>query len=437
MPPRKRSAPESSEDAVPKRRSLRNASKSQPEPEPAPITKKSPPKKTAVKREEKPKPSPKQTKSTPKETKPAPKETKPKLKEDAKSNKAAKKETSGDSRSLSPSPDIPTTNPNAQKHDGKWYWLMKAEPETRIENGVDVKFSIDDLKAKTEPEGWDGIRAYAARNNMRQMNAGDLAFFYASNCKEPGIVGIMEIVKEYSEDRTARDKNAPYYDPKSSKEKPIWDLVHVEFRKKFAVPIGLKELKELGKAGGPLESMQLLKQSRLSVSKVSGEEFAYLCELADKKAEEAGLEHDEVKRHCVSSEEELLLKLGKSGETGQFQALIHAYEELNENGLGFMLFTAAITQKWDASIVKILVNFPGRHFDWTIGNDRPGPLNMPGPLNRAATDETLDIFIAMAKSLKSPLTFRDPRDWGRTPMHAACRAKAYKVFKYLVKQDGV
>lgn len=146
---------------------------------------------------------------------------------------------------------------------------------------------------------------------MRQMNAGDLAFFHASNCKEPGIVGIMEIVKEYSEDRTsshphshphpltipgtARDKSAPYYDPKSSKEKPIWDLVHVEFRKKFAVPIGLKELKELGKSGGPLETMQLLKQSRLSVSKVSGEEFAYLCELADKKAKEAGLEHDEVK----------------------------------------------------------------------------------------------------------------------------------------------
>ena len=72
-------------------------------------------------------------------------------------------------------------------------------------------------------------------------------------------------------------------------------MVHVEFRKKFAVPIGLKELKELGKSGGPLETMQLLKQSRLSVSKVSGDEFTYLCELADKKAKEAGLEHDEVK----------------------------------------------------------------------------------------------------------------------------------------------
>jgi predicted RNA-binding protein with PUA-like domain len=144
---------------------------------------------------------------------------------------------------------------------------------------------------------------------MRNMNAGDLAFFYASNCKEPGIVGIMEIVKEFSEDSkspstsphvphlttpgSARRPGAPYYDPKSTKEKPIWDLVHVEFRKKFAVPIGLKELRELGKPGGPLEMMQLLKQSRLSVSKVSGEEWRFLCELADKKAKDAGLKHDE------------------------------------------------------------------------------------------------------------------------------------------------
>lgn len=146
---------------------------------------------------------------------------------------------------------------------------------------------------------------------MRNMNAGDLAFFYASNCKEPGIVGVMEIVKEFSEDSkyqhildlvatlltpvtgSARRPGAPYYDPKSTKEKPIWDLVHVEFRKKFAVPIGLKELRELGKAGGPLEMMQLLKQSRLSVSKVSSDEWEFLCKLADEKASGAGLEHEE------------------------------------------------------------------------------------------------------------------------------------------------
>ncbi|KAG8668225.1 hypothetical protein FPOAC2_07511 [Fusarium poae] len=282
MPPRKRSAPEAIEEAAPKRRSSRQAaSKSQSQPEAAPATKAAPTKKSAKKQQDEPK------------------QQKPDA-EAIKTKKPAKKQESNQSRSRATSEDpdidsIPTTNPDAPRHDGQWYWLMKAEPETRIENGVDVKFSIDDLRTKTEPEGWDGIRAYAARNNMRKMNAGDLAFFYASNCKEPGIVGIMEIVKEFSEDRSARKPSAPYYDPKSTKEKPIWDLVHVEFRKKFAVQIGLKELKELGKAGGPLETMQLMKQSRLSVSQVSGDEFKFLCELADKKAKDAGLEHEETK----------------------------------------------------------------------------------------------------------------------------------------------
>ena len=79
------------------------------------------------------------------------------------------------------------------------YWLMKAEPESRMEKGIDVKFSIDDL-AKVDMEGWDGVRNAVARNNMRQMMLGDLAFFYHSNCKKPGIAGIMEIVKEHSVD---------------------------------------------------------------------------------------------------------------------------------------------------------------------------------------------------------------------------------------------
>ncbi|KAM3550580.1 hypothetical protein ARSEF4850_008274 [Beauveria asiatica] len=188
---------------------------------------------------------------------------------------------------------IPAVNPDAPKHEGEWYWLMKAEPETRMENGHDVRFSIDDLRARTKPEGWDGIRAYPARNNMRNMNVGDKAFFYHSNCKEPGIVGIMEIVKEFSEDKSARRPGTPYYDPSSTKDKPKWDLVHVEFRKKFAVPIYLKELRKMGQAGGPLAEMQMLKLGRLSVSKVSKGEWRALCELADEKAKEAGLNHEE------------------------------------------------------------------------------------------------------------------------------------------------
>lgn len=62
-------------------------------------------------------------------------------------------------RAISEDPDvdsIPSTNPEVPRHDGEWHWLMKAEPESRLENGIDVKFSIDDLRAKDKPEPWDG-----------------------------------------------------------------------------------------------------------------------------------------------------------------------------------------------------------------------------------------------------------------------------------------
>lgn len=62
-------------------------------------------------------------------------------------------------REVSEDPDvdsIPTRNPEVERHEGEWYWLMKAEPESRFENGIDVKFSIDDLRATDVPEPWDG-----------------------------------------------------------------------------------------------------------------------------------------------------------------------------------------------------------------------------------------------------------------------------------------
>lgn len=62
-------------------------------------------------------------------------------------------------RDVSEDPDvdsIPTRNPEVEHHEGEWYWLMKAEPESRFENGIDVRFSIDDLRAKEVPEPWDG-----------------------------------------------------------------------------------------------------------------------------------------------------------------------------------------------------------------------------------------------------------------------------------------
>ncbi|KAI9762800.1 MAG: hypothetical protein M4579_000152 [Chaenotheca gracillima] len=164
--------------------------------------------------------------------------------------------------------------PQSDTGYGKQYWLMKAEPESRLESGVDVAFSIDDLKAAKEPEGWD------ARNNMRQMRKGDLAFFYHSNCKTPGIAGIMEIVEEASDDPSAIDPKHPYHDPKSTAENPKWSIVHVEFRRKLKDLVSLGQLRIWGQPGGALENMALLKQSRLSVSKVREVEWDFIMDHA-------------------------------------------------------------------------------------------------------------------------------------------------------------
>uniref|UniRef100_A0A8H7NMA8 Thymocyte nuclear protein 1 n=1 Tax=Bionectria ochroleuca TaxID=29856 RepID=A0A8H7NMA8_BIOOC len=200
----------------------------------------------------------------------------------------------GGGRDARPRPSVPP-GPEPGDRPPRRRVVLAHEGRARValRGGVDVRFSIDDLRACTKPEGWDGIRNYAARNNLRAMNAGDKAFFYHSNCKTPGIVGTMEIVREHSEDKSARRPGTPYYDPQSTRDKPRWSLVHVEFRRKFAVPILLPELRDLGAAGGPLAQMQMIKQSRLSVSRVSGDEWRALCELADSKAKDAGLEHED------------------------------------------------------------------------------------------------------------------------------------------------
>lgn len=148
-----------------------------------------------------------------------------------------------------------------------------------------------------------GIRNYVARNNLRAMKKGDVAFFYHSNCKEPGIVGTMEIVQEHSPDCkcappqlhgfapycmlvSAHDSKAPYYDASSKPDNPKWSVVHVKFRSKFNKQIGLKELREMGQSGQPLENMQMLKQSRLSVSRVSASEFEYLMDVVKQRGGE-------------------------------------------------------------------------------------------------------------------------------------------------------
>ncbi|EAL89930.1 EVE domain-containing protein [Aspergillus fumigatus Af293] len=161
------------------------------------------------------------------------------------------------------------------------YWLMKAEPESRMEKGVDVKFSIDDLQAAEKPEPWD------ARNHIRAMKKGDYAFFYHSNCKVPGVVGMMEIVQEHTPDESAFDPAHPYYDPKSKRDNPKWEVVHVEFRRKFKKMVTLNDLKAHATPGGPLEDLQVLKQTRLSVSSVTPAQWKFILGLAGESSESA------------------------------------------------------------------------------------------------------------------------------------------------------
>ena len=115
------------------------------------------------------------------------------------------------------------------------YWLMKSEPDA---------YSIDNLEKEKETI-WDGIRNYQARNFMRKMEIGDKAFFYHSNCKPPGIVGLMEIVNKNIIDPTQFDKDSKYFDSKSDKFNPRWDCVKVKFLFKSKKIISLHELRSL------------------------------------------------------------------------------------------------------------------------------------------------------------------------------------------------
>ena len=139
------------------------------------------------------------------------------------------------------------------------YWLMKSEPDV---------FSFDDLVAKTgrgEVEEWHGVRNYAARNNMKAMAVGDQAFFYHSNIGKE-IVGIMKVVAAAHPDSTA-DLNA--------KGEVVWECVDVQSVKPFPRPVTLAEIK----ATEALANLELVKLSRLSVSKVSEAEWKLLCKM--------------------------------------------------------------------------------------------------------------------------------------------------------------
>ncbi len=151
----------------------------------------------------------------------------------------------------------------------KRYWLVKSEPD---------EFSIDDLQAQPDQtEHWDGVRNHQARNFMRDdMKVGDQVFFYHSNTKIPGIVGIAEVCREGYTDHTAFDPDDKHYDPKSDPDKPRWIMVDVKYVRHMTHTISLTELKD----SAALEGCPLTRRgNRLSVMPIEPAHWTTILEM--------------------------------------------------------------------------------------------------------------------------------------------------------------
>ncbi len=151
------------------------------------------------------------------------------------------------------------------------YWLMKSEPDV---------FSIDDLH-RENVAGWDGVRNYQARNNLRAMRQGDRAFFYHSSTNPPAIVGLMEVAREAYPDPTSKEPalHTSGGPGRRTSGDPGWVQVDVKFVKAFHAPLLLDDIKRIP----ALSRMVLLRNSRLSVQPVSPAEWKVLIDRLEKR----------------------------------------------------------------------------------------------------------------------------------------------------------
>jgi predicted RNA-binding protein with PUA-like domain len=141
----------------------------------------------------------------------------------------------------------------------KRYWLMKSEPEV---------YSIDDL-ARDGSTAWEGVRNFKARNNMRAMSIGDEVLFYHSNANPPGVAGIARVSRVAYPDPSQFEQKSDYFDAKSDRADPRWDLVDVAFVAKAREFVTLPAIK----ADAQLADMELIRYGRLSVQSVTDAQF--------------------------------------------------------------------------------------------------------------------------------------------------------------------
>ncbi len=133
------------------------------------------------------------------------------------------------------------------------YWLIKSDPET---------YSFERMKMEKKTH-WDGVHNYAARNHLKAMKKGDLAFFYESMNGEPSIVGIVKVNKEHYQDPTTTES---------------WVWVDFEYVEAMKRPVTLAEVK----ANKKLATMALVRISRLSVQPVLNEEWNEIIAMSKK-----------------------------------------------------------------------------------------------------------------------------------------------------------
>jgi predicted RNA-binding protein with PUA-like domain len=130
------------------------------------------------------------------------------------------------------------------------YWLIKSEPES---------FSLEDFRTE-KVTIWYGVRNYAARNNLKAMQLDDICIFYRS-VKKPACIALARVAREHYQDPTT--------------DLPAWVAVDMELVEEFRTEVPLSTVKEIPE----LQNMELIRLSRLSVQRVSDEEFALIAKM--------------------------------------------------------------------------------------------------------------------------------------------------------------
>ena len=144
---------------------------------------------------------------------------------------------------------------------------MKCEPHA---------YAIHDL-ARDKTTTWEGVRNYQARNFMRDdMQVGDPVIFYHSNSKPPAAVGLATVSQTAEPDYFAWDDTHKYYDPRSTRDNPIWVMVRIAYVATFTRPVSIHQMRQTPDLAGLL---LLRPGSRLSITPITASEYQCLCDL--------------------------------------------------------------------------------------------------------------------------------------------------------------